>query len=73
MKFIAYTACAANNAGPSQYIPYGPTNKNSTPNEAMVKDLSVTNADENSAYFDDAYLVEHAKEIDAAWQAWKGS
>jgi putative spermidine/putrescine transport system substrate-binding protein len=73
MKFIAYTACAANNAGPSQYIPYGPTNKNSTPNPAMVNDLSVTNADENSAYFDDAYLVEHAKEIDAAWQAWKGS
>jgi putative spermidine/putrescine transport system substrate-binding protein len=73
MKFIAYTACAANNAGPSQYIPYGPTNKNSTANPAMVNDLSVTNADENSAYFDDAYLVDHAKEIDAAWQAWKGS
>ena len=73
MKFIAYTACAANNAGPSQYIPYGPTNKNSTPNPAMVNDLSVTNADENSAYFDDAYLVDHAKEIDAAWSAWKGS
>jgi putative spermidine/putrescine transport system substrate-binding protein len=73
MKFIAYTACAANNAGPSQYIPYGPTNNNSTPNEAMVNDLSVTNADENSAYFDDNYLVEHAAEIDAAWQAWKGS
>jgi putative spermidine/putrescine transport system substrate-binding protein len=73
MKFIAYTACAANNAGPSQFIPYGPTNKNSTPNPAMVKDLSVSNADENTAYFDDAYLVDHAKEIDAAWQAWKGS
>ncbi len=72
MKFIAYTACAANNAGPSQYIPYGPTNKNSTANEAMVKDLSVTNADENSAYFDDTYLGENFDEIDAAWQAWKG-
>ena len=72
MKFIAYTACKDVNAGPSQYIPYGPTNKNSTPNEAMVKDLSVSNADENSAYFDDAYLGEHFDEIDAAWQAWKG-
>ena len=73
MQFIAYTACAANNAGPSEFIPYGPTNKNSTPNPAMVNDLSVTNADENSAYFDDTYLAENFDEIDAAWQAWKAS
>jgi putative spermidine/putrescine transport system substrate-binding protein len=71
MKFIAYTACAANNAGPSEFIPYGPTNKNSQPNPAMVNDLSVTNADENSAYFDDEYLIENFAEIDAAWLAWK--
>ena len=73
MTFIAYTACAANNAGPSEFIPYGPTNKNSTANPAMVNDLSVTNADENSAYFDDTYLAENFDEIDAAWQAWKAS
>jgi len=73
MKFIAYASCAANNAGPSQYIPYGPTNTKSTANPAMVADLSVTNADQNSAYFNDAYLGEHFDEIDAAWQAWKGS
>jgi putative spermidine/putrescine transport system substrate-binding protein len=73
MKFIAYTACAENNAKPSEFIPYGPTNKNSTPNAAMVADLSVTNADENSAYFDDTYLAEKFDEIDAAWQAWKAS
>jgi putative spermidine/putrescine transport system substrate-binding protein len=73
MKFIAYTACAENNAKPSEFIPYGPTNKNSQPNPAMVQDLSVTNADENSAYFDDPYLVDNFAEIDAAWQAWKAS
>ncbi len=73
MTFIAYTACAANNAGPSEFIPYGPTNKNSTANPAMVNDLSVTNADENSAYFDDAYLAENFDQIDAAWQEWKAS
>jgi putative spermidine/putrescine transport system substrate-binding protein len=73
MRFIAYTACAENNAKPSQYIPYGPTNNNSEPDPAMVSDLSVTNADENSAYFDDAYLIENFEEIDAAWQAWKAS
>jgi putative spermidine/putrescine transport system substrate-binding protein len=73
MQFIAYTACAENNAKPSEYIPYGPTNNNSQPNPAMVNDLSVTNADENSAYFDDAWIVDNYAEIDAAWQAWKAS
>ena len=73
MKFIAYTACAEVNAGPSEFIPYGPTNTKSTPNPAMVNDLSVSNADENTAYFDDAYLAENFDEIDAAWQAWKAS
>jgi putative spermidine/putrescine transport system substrate-binding protein len=71
MKFIAYTACADVNAGPSEFIPYGPTNINSKANPAMVDDLSVTNADENSAYFDDTYLGENFDAIDAAWQAWK--
>jgi putative spermidine/putrescine transport system substrate-binding protein len=73
MRFIAYTICAENNAKPSQYIPYGPTNKNSTPDPSKVPDLSVSNADENSAYFDDEYLIENYDEIEAAWQAWKGS
>jgi putative spermidine/putrescine transport system substrate-binding protein len=71
MRFIAYTACAENNGKPSEYIPYGPTNVNSEPNPAMVNDLSVTNADENSAYFDDEYLIDNYEEIDAAWQEWK--
>jgi putative spermidine/putrescine transport system substrate-binding protein len=71
MKFIAYTICAANNAKPSQYIPYGPTNKNASPDPAKVPDLSVSNADENSAYFDDTYLIDNYAEIDAAYQAWK--
>jgi putative spermidine/putrescine transport system substrate-binding protein len=73
MNFIAWTACADINAGPSQYIPYGPTNVNSTANPAMVNDLSVTNADANSAYFDDTYLAENFAAIDAAWQEWKAS
>jgi putative spermidine/putrescine transport system substrate-binding protein len=71
MKFIAYTACAENNGKPSEYIPYGPTNTKSTANPEMEADLSVTNADENSAYFDDEYLVNNFEEIDAAWQDWK--
>jgi putative spermidine/putrescine transport system substrate-binding protein len=72
MLFIAYTACAENNGKPSEYIPYGPTNTNSQANAAMEQDLSVTNADENSAYFDDEYLIDNFEEIDNAWLEWKG-
>jgi putative spermidine/putrescine transport system substrate-binding protein len=70
MEFIAWATCANNNAAPSQYIPYGPTNKNATPNEAMVQDLAVTNQDENTALFDDEYLIDNFAEIDGAFQAW---
>jgi putative spermidine/putrescine transport system substrate-binding protein len=70
MEFIAWATCAQNNAAPSEFIPYGPTNKNSTANEAMVADLAVTNADDNTAYFDDEYLVNNFTEIDAAFQDW---
>jgi putative spermidine/putrescine transport system substrate-binding protein len=71
MKFIAYAICADNNAKPSEFIPYGPINKNSKPAPANVADLSVSNADENSAYFDDEYLIANYDTIDAAYQAWK--
>ena len=60
-----------NNAKPSEFIPYGPINKNSKPAAANVADLSVSNADENSAYFDDKYLIDNYAQIDAAYQAWK--
>ena len=40
MKFIAYAACAANNGKPSEFIPYGPTNTNSTGHPRNVKDLA---------------------------------
>ena len=71
MKFIAYAICAENNAKPSEFIPYGPINKNSKAAPANEPDLAVSNADENSAYFDDEYLIENYDTIDAAYQAWK--
>jgi putative spermidine/putrescine transport system substrate-binding protein len=71
MRFIAYTICAENNAKPSEYIPYGPTNKNAKPAEGSKADLSVSNADENSAYFDDPWLAENFETVDAAYQDWK--
>lgn len=71
MKFIAYTICAENNAKPSQYIPYGPTNINAKPAPDKLADLSVSNADENSAYFDDEWLVNNFDAVDAAYKEWK--
>jgi putative spermidine/putrescine transport system substrate-binding protein len=71
MKFIAYTICAENNAKPSEYIPYGPTNVNAQPAADKLADLSVSNADENSAYFDDEWLVNNFDIVDAAYQEWK--
>ena len=70
MEFIAWATCANNNAAVSEKIPYGPTNKNSTPNEAVVADLAVTNVDENTAYFNDAYLIDNFDAIDGPFQAW---
>jgi putative spermidine/putrescine transport system substrate-binding protein len=71
MRFIAWTACAENNAAVSKYIPYGPTNVNSEPDPAMAPELAINHVDANTAYFDDDYLVDHLDEIDAAWQEWK--
>ncbi len=71
MKFIAYAICAENNAKPSEFIPYGPINKNSKAAPANEPDLAVSNADENSAYFNDEYLIENYDEINSAYTAWK--
>ena len=71
MTFIAYTICAENNAKPSDYIPYGPTNINAQPAADKLADLSVSNADENSAYFDDEWLVNNFDAVDAAYKEWK--
>jgi putative spermidine/putrescine transport system substrate-binding protein len=70
MEFIAWATCANNNAAVSNKIPYGPTNKNAKANEAVVADLSVSHVDENTAYFDDAYLIDNFDAIDAPFQAW---
>jgi putative spermidine/putrescine transport system substrate-binding protein len=71
MKFIAWATCAQNNAGPSNFIPYGPTNTNSKPAADKVKDLAVTNVNATTAYFNDQWLVDNAKALDDAYNAWK--
>jgi len=71
MRFIAWSVCAENNGALSTYISYGPSNVNSEPDPDMVDDLPVSHVDENTAYFDDAYLVDNFEALDAAWQEWK--
>jgi len=71
MDFIAWATCKENNAAPSKYIPYGPTNKLSTADPSKVAELSVSNINDNSAYFDDAWIVENAQKLEDAYQEWK--
>jgi putative spermidine/putrescine transport system substrate-binding protein len=71
MRFVAYTTCAETNGKLSSFIPYGPTNVNAEPDEEAADDLPLNHVDDSTAYFDDAWLVEHFQEIDAAWQDWK--
>ena len=71
MNFIAWATCKENNAAPSKYIPYGPTNKLSKADPSKVAELSVSNINDNSAYFDDAWIVENAQKLEDAYQEWK--
>jgi putative spermidine/putrescine transport system substrate-binding protein len=70
MEFIAWATCAENNAAVSERIPYGPTNENAEPNEAVAADLAVSNVDDNTAYFDDEYLVDNYATLNEDFQAW---
>ncbi len=71
MDFIAWATCKENNAAPSQYIPYGPTNKLATADPSTIADLSVSNINDTTAYFDDAWVVENAQLLEDAYQEWK--
>ena len=71
MDFIAWATCKENNAAPSKYIPYGPTNKLATADPSKVAELSVSNVNETTAYFDDTWVVENAQLIEDAYQEWK--
>ena len=73
MDFIAWASCKENNGSPSKYIPYGPTNKLATADPSKVAELSVSNINDTTAYFDDAWVVENAQLLEDAYQEWKTS
>jgi putative spermidine/putrescine transport system substrate-binding protein len=71
MDFIAWSTCAQNNAAPSKYIPYGPTNKNATADPSKVAELSVSNINDTTAYFDDEWVIKNTELLEKAYQEWK--
>ena len=71
MDFIGWASCNENNAAPSKYIPYGPTNKLATADPSKVAELSVSNINDTTAYFDDTWIVDNAQQLEDAYQAWK--
>jgi putative spermidine/putrescine transport system substrate-binding protein len=71
MDFIAWASCKENNGAPSKYIPYGPTNKLATADPSKVAELSVSNINDTTAYFDDTWVVENAQLLEDAYQEWK--
>jgi putative spermidine/putrescine transport system substrate-binding protein len=71
MNFIAWTICKQNNAGPSNSIPYGPTNTLAEPNPTKVADLAASNLNDTTAFFDDEWVVANAKMLDESFNAWK--
>ncbi len=71
MDFIGWASCKENNAAPSKYIPYGPTNKLATADPSKVAELSVSNINDTTAYFDDTWIVDNAQQLEDAYQAWK--
>lgn len=71
MDFIAWATCKENNAAPSKYVPYGPTNKLAAADPAKVAELSVSNINDTTAYFDDAWVAENTQLLDDTYQEWK--
>ena len=61
--------CANNNAAVSNKIPYGPTNKNSKPNESVVADLAVHERRREHGVFQ-RRPRRRLDAIDAPFQAW---
>ena len=72
MKFIAYAICAENNAKPSEFIPYGPINKNSTAGPGQwSRPVGLERRRELGLLRRRVPRSTNFDEIDAAYQAWK--
>ena len=73
MQLIAYAVSKDVNAKLSDALPVAPANVDSTPNAKMVPELPTSHLKEPYAISNDAWITEHAKELEARFQAWKSS
>jgi putative spermidine/putrescine transport system substrate-binding protein len=74
MQLAAYCLSAEHNAALSQYIPYGPTNREALKlvNPAMKEHLPTSYLD-IGINFDNEWLNAHRAEVDSRWQNWVSS
>ena len=73
MKLIRYAVSTDVNGKLSKTLPVAPSNKGATPDPAMKPVLPTTHLDEPHAVFDDQWIAEHAKDLEARYQAWKSA
>ena len=70
MEFIAWATCANNNAAVVAEHPLRAHQHALGANPASSRTSRSRNVDDNTAYFDDEYLVNNFDAIDAAFQEW---
>lgn len=73
MKLIAFAVSKQVNGSLSSYLPLGPSNKEVKPDPAMASELPSSHLNEPYAVFDDKWIAENAKMLEARYQAWKSS
>ncbi|UPK75707.1 ABC transporter substrate-binding protein [Nocardioidaceae bacterium SCSIO 66511] len=71
MKLAEFILAPENNAKLSEYIPYGPTNKESLKMvDPKIRDQLPTTYLDVGIDFDNKWLNAHRAELDSRWQAW---
>jgi putative spermidine/putrescine transport system substrate-binding protein len=73
MKLIAFAVSKEVNGSLTNYLPLGPSNKEVKPDPAMAAELPSSHLNEPYAIFDDKWIAENAKMLEARYQAWKSS
>lgn len=71
MDLARYILAPENNAKLSQYIPYGPTNRESLSLvESAMRDHLPTSYMDLAIAFDNIWLNQNRDEVDSRWQSW---
>jgi putative spermidine/putrescine transport system substrate-binding protein len=73
MELIAYAVSKGANGKLSSSLPLAPSNKNSTPDPKMAKDLPTSHLSQSHAVTDDQWIAQNSKTLESRFQAWKTS